>query len=53
MAVNFADKAKVESHPAKLISDDSTAEAEDIDINSMNQIWNMFSVFIYLFIFLI
>ena len=32
MAVNFEGKAKVESDPAKLISDDSSCDAEDIDV---------------------
>ena len=40
--VNCGDKAKVEPDPAKLISDDPSSDAEDIDIKkwSRNQIWN-------------
>ena len=42
IAVNLEDEAKKESDPAKLISDDSTSDAEDIDIENLsrNQIWN-------------
>ena len=34
MVLNLEDKAKVESDPAKLISDDSSSDAEDIDIEN-------------------
>ena len=37
MAVNFEGKAKVESDPAKLISDDSSCDAEDIDVNKLSR----------------
>ena len=37
MAVNFEGKAKVESDPAKLISDDSSSVAEDIDLNKLSR----------------
>ena len=42
LAVNLEDEAKVESDPAKLISDDSGSDAEDINIDTQsgNQIWN-------------
>ena len=42
IAVNLEDEAKKESDPAKLISDDSSSDAEDIDIENLsrNQIWN-------------
>ena len=42
IAVNLEDGAKKESDPAKLISDDSSSDAEDIDIENLsrNQIWN-------------
>ena len=42
IAVNLEDEAKKESDPAKLISDDSSSDAEDIDTENLsrNQIWN-------------
>ena len=42
IAVNLEDEAKKKSDPAKLISDDSSSDAEDIDIENLsrNQIWN-------------
>ena len=42
IAVNLEDEAKKESDPAKLISDDSSSDAEGIDIENLsrNQIWN-------------
>ena len=40
--------AKVESDPAKLISDDSGSDAEYIDgeSQSSNQIWNILNVYV-------
>ena len=40
--VNLEYEAKVESDPAKLSSDDSGSDAEDINIENQsgNQIWN-------------
>ena len=34
LLLNLEDEAKVESDPAKLISDDSSSDAEDIDIEN-------------------
>lgn len=34
IAVNLEDEAKKESHPAQLISEDSSSDADDIDIEN-------------------
>ena len=34
IAVNLEDEAMKESHPAKLISDNSSSDADDIDIEN-------------------
>ena len=36
IAINLEDEAKVESDPAKLISDDSGSDAEDVNVENQS-----------------